>query len=351
MSKEKILSDYKSSQEIFNAFGGRISNLISDLLKRENLVIHQITNRTKDLDSLSKKIDKKIDHYSKITDITDIVGIRIITYLESDVDDVANIIKREFSIDESNSIDKRLLKVDQFGYRSLHIVANLNQQRCDLPEYKEYSTIKCEIQIRSVLQHAWAEIEHDLGYKGNNVPDEFKRTFNRLAALLETADIEFVNLKKSLSKYERNVPELIKNEPEVVDINKASILSFLDTNKIILKAIKMIENLTGFETNKKYIDLLVPLLTYCNINTIKDLEKSLADNEKFYLSFIENFIKYREIKEELSHGVSLLYLSHFLMAKTKDITIIGNYLDKNFTILDSRDHAQKYIELFDKSTS
>jgi len=77
----------------------------------------------------------------------------------------------------------------------LHYVASLISEREKLTEYKRFAGIKVEIQIRSTLQHAWAEIEHDIGYKGeNSVPDSLKRNFSRVAALLEVADIELMQL-------------------------------------------------------------------------------------------------------------------------------------------------------------
>ncbi len=119
---------------------------------------------------------------------------------------------------------------------------SLNENRTNLKEYKRYKELKCEIQLRSILQHAWAEIEHDLGYKGEiSVPDQYKRSFNRVSALLETADNEFDRLKSELTSYEKEVSSLIKNEPEYVDINQASIASFINSDTILLLAKKVIE--------------------------------------------------------------------------------------------------------------
>ena len=79
---------------------------------------------------------------------------------------------------------------------SMHYVVSIHQNRLKFTEYKSYTNLKIEIQIRSILQHGWAEIEHDLGYKGaKGIPDEFKRDFNRISALLETADNEFDRLR------------------------------------------------------------------------------------------------------------------------------------------------------------
>ncbi|RYX80349.1 (p)ppGpp synthetase, partial [bacterium] len=201
--KESILEDYKKNKKTYHAYRERIINLLNDLLSAEQIVVHQLVGRTKSLESLSKKIDDKNGKYKSVDEITDIIGIRIITYLESNIDPVAELIEKEFIKDAANSIDKRKLQADQFGYKSLHIVVSLDDDRIKLKEYKRYKDLKCEIQIRSILQHAWAEIEYDLGYKGEiSVPEQYKRSFNRLSAQLETADIEFDRLKTELANYE-----------------------------------------------------------------------------------------------------------------------------------------------------
>jgi ppGpp synthetase/RelA/SpoT-type nucleotidyltranferase len=72
------------------------------------------------------------------------------------------------------------------------------------------------------LQHAWAEIEHDLGYKtALGVPRNVRRQFSRLAGLLEIADTEFASIRDRLSSYERDLPGLIEQSPDEVLLDKA----------------------------------------------------------------------------------------------------------------------------------
>ena len=98
--------------------------------------------------------------------MTDITGVRVITYFADQVDEIAKVMEGEFNIDIKNSIDKRdILDPDRFGYLSLHyVIVSLSSARCALAEYRSFSELKAEVQVRSILQHAWAEIEHDLGY-------------------------------------------------------------------------------------------------------------------------------------------------------------------------------------------
>ncbi|MDB4904842.1 MAG: hypothetical protein JWQ63_4123 [Mucilaginibacter sp.] len=344
--KENILEDFKAKKKTYSAFKDRMIDLLKDLIEKENIIPHQITGRIKEAGSLSKKIDKKGDKYNILSDITDVIGLRVITYLESDVDPIASILTKEFEKDEENSIDKRILKNDQFGYRSLHVVVSLNDKRIKLPEYSAYKAIKCEIQIRSILQHAWAEIEHDLGYKGTDIPDAYKRSFNRVAALLELADIEFVKLKAELDDYEKDVPELIVFKPEEVDINKASLNSILITNSIIEDVRKIIVKKTGYKLAKGGMyDIVIEVIKFFNIKTIKSLEIALEENKIAYIKFIKQFIDDNELFGELPDLVVLLYFGHYLAVKKEDISFINKYFS-SFNFITDEGVAEVYLKTY-----
>lgn len=235
---DEILSDFDSKVGILTNLRISTEQLIRSLLKNEGVVPHQIISRVKKRNSLKNKIIRKNNKYSSLAEITDLVGIRIITYFEDEIDQIAKIISQEFEIDKDNSIDKRILETDKFGYRSLHYVVSYKSERLSLPEYSIFTNLKIEIQIRSILQHCWAEIEHDIGYKGEyEIPNTAKRTFYRVAALLEQADIEFVKLKNELLAYEKNIDNEIKSKPNLVSINKASLISYIN-NSLLLKGLE-----------------------------------------------------------------------------------------------------------------
>jgi ppGpp synthetase/RelA/SpoT-type nucleotidyltranferase len=291
--KEDILEQFDNNKHLYDSICENIEKLLTVLLRDAKIPIHQITNRTKSKDSLIKKIDIKSSKYSNIAEITDIAGVRIITYLESDVDRVAKIVENEFMIDTENSVDKRNLNVDQFGYKSLHYVVEFSKERLKLSENKKFNNIKVEIQIRSILQHAWAEIEHDLGYKGEiSIPADFKRAFNRISALLESADIEFDRLKREIHQYEINIEKLIEEKPNDIKLNQVSLSSFVKTNKTMSRAREIIGKnykCTFIENNNLIMEL--EKFEYFNISTIAELENIVNANANNYLSFVDIFTK------------------------------------------------------------
>ena len=206
-------SDYDRATVGLQAFGLILEGLIQSTLEANGLQVHSVTSRVKSKASIRRKLER-LDRERDINSLTDILGIRIITYFRDEVDAVARLIENEFLIDKERSVDKRAaLDPDRFGYLSLHYIAQLNQNRSQLVEYSMYTGVLFEVQIRSILQHAWAEIEHDRGYKSEaEVPKAVRRRFSRLASLLELADDEFLGLRDELARLPRSIPRSLSTD-------------------------------------------------------------------------------------------------------------------------------------------
>jgi ppGpp synthetase/RelA/SpoT-type nucleotidyltranferase len=180
------------------------SNLLKAALREQNIQLNTFEGRIKTEESLAGKLEKKGYKYRTLHDVTDIVGIRVVTYYTDDVDKVAAIAKQIFDIDWKNSVDKRKHQLNSFGYLSLHYICYLKEG--------PLRTIPFEIQMRTALQHVWSAIEHDIGYKGAvKLPPEFVRQFSRLAGMLEMADDEFSRLRTTMTDYRRQVQALVKS--------------------------------------------------------------------------------------------------------------------------------------------
>jgi putative GTP pyrophosphokinase len=284
-----ILHEYDSNCDLYKEFTQKIESLIKDLLQMKGLRVHSIASRFKNRESLIEKLSVPGKHYRKFTDITDISGIRIITYFYDEVDSVASLITSEFNIDYANSIDKRaLLDPDRFGYSSLHYIARLSPKRKRLTEYKRFTKCFFEIQIRSILQHTWAEIEHDLGYKSKiAVPKELQRRFYQLAGLLELADQDFIQLRDKLSEYQLSVNSQMEEHPELITIDKDSLTFYIRQSEILARLEHNIElecniYLSGIDTSTT----LLLRLHAAGFTTIKDINDSLIELQTLILHFV-----------------------------------------------------------------
>ena len=194
-SHKKIVDGYSVSRGSYEDCLNYVENTVKNIIKSQSINVHEIVGRVKTIESLEGKVKRK--NYSNLAEITDLCGIRIITYFSDDVDKIAELISQEFEVDLENTIDKRKSEdPTKFGYVSLHYVVGLREENTSRTLYGRFKNIKLEIQIRTVMQHAWAEIEHDLGYKSKeDIPDQYRRQFSRLAGLIELADDNFLQLK------------------------------------------------------------------------------------------------------------------------------------------------------------
>ena len=156
-----------------------VRSLIENMLKERNIEYLSVTGRVKGLNSAMEKIQRK-DYSNAEEQLTDLSGIRIITYLEQQVIQISSVIRDLFEIDEANSLDRsEVLGHDRIGYRSTHFVCLLGKNRHELPEYESLGPLKFEIQVRTVLQHAWAELAHDRSFKfGTALPGKIQRKLN-----------------------------------------------------------------------------------------------------------------------------------------------------------------------------
>jgi ppGpp synthetase/RelA/SpoT-type nucleotidyltranferase len=166
-----------------------VENLVSQGISASGVKFSSIKTRRKDWESFREKVARK-GYENPLSDCTDLLGVRIIVYLEADISRCESLIREYFSVDDKKSIDKRNPNnLKEFGYRSLHLICSLGEDRKALPEYRDYCDYRFEIQIRTALQDTWAEIEHAFNYKSEAaLPSELERELFRTSALLETVD-------------------------------------------------------------------------------------------------------------------------------------------------------------------
>ena len=200
--------------------------------------------------------------------MTDILGLRVITFYLDDVDKVASAVERLFTVDWENSVDKRKIhEIDSFGYLSLHYI-------CSVPGFP----YRFEIQMRTLLQHAWANMDHDTGYKsGVEIPKRYMRSMSRLAGLLELVDDEFSKIRIELTDYRRRVQALVRSgNLNEVPIDGDTFRSYLELNPFG-QLNKRIASMNQAEIQD---DPLMPYLTVfksLGLSTLGDITQVIKD--------------------------------------------------------------------------
>jgi putative GTP pyrophosphokinase len=185
--------------------------IIENILKSENIEYLSVSGRTKTKKSVVEKIKRK-GYKKPAQELTDLSGIRIIVYFESEIAKVSDVITRAFNVDTENSLNQDdRLSIDQIGYRSVHFVCDLGKERTLLPEFVGLSDLKFEFQVRTLLQHAWAELAHDRNYKfSGKLPPDIERSLFLYAGMLEIADKGFDELSDKIDKYVEDVHQQTK---------------------------------------------------------------------------------------------------------------------------------------------
>jgi len=343
---DDIISEYNENLKIIKKNAENTYELINKLIN--DVKVHNFGFRIKELDSLERKIkDKK--NYNKLEDITDIIGFRIITNLNSDVDKIFKIIYDNFIIDDINTIDKRNKKYNEFGYKSLHVIFSYKKEREALPEYDYCNKYKYELQIRTILQHSWAEIEHDLGYKSDlQIPDEYKRTFYKISMLLEYADDEFEKITQQIKKYREELKDNINNNNLNILLNKESLSSYI-AKSIEIKHINDEIIKLGYRiSDEEGFSIIYPIdeLIYVGINNIGELHDNIIRFKNVIPKCLDVFMKsyYQNDKDKIFRGwfetiVSIHYLIYILVSR-KDDNFIENYIIKYMM----EDSIKKHLE-------
>ena len=254
----------------------------------ENIPVDTITSRVKTQEGCISKFVRK--YLKKCEDakteyeikdyITDLIGLRIICLYESDIEIIGELLKKNFEcIEETDKTEELYQDSNEFGYKGLHMDLRFDQNRLNLPEFREYKDIKFEVQIRTVTQHAWSAIEHKLRYKGSAINSQTGRRINRLAALFEMADAEFVLLKAELFESQSEPSEITNyssnrkyNKNEVLDEAKEDILNFpyfLEYTRARFSDYPFLA-----DKAKKFIN---SVLAYDGSYTIRQFQEALSD--------------------------------------------------------------------------
>ncbi|OLV20005.1 GTP pyrophosphokinase [Deinococcus marmoris] len=231
---DPLVTAYQAREAQYAALRDAALAHTTQLIGEAGLKIHNITGRLKRPESLADKLRRKPGRYRTLEDVTDLVAVRVITYFESDVAAVSRLLEAHHEINWEHSVDKSMMHdPDRFGYMGVHYVVRVPHLVKQFVPHVTEPPQHYEVQIRSILQHAWAEIEHDLGYKSREaVPREVQRRFYRLAGLLEMADEEFMALDRLSRDYAETLPERVRDEPDSVFIDAQSIKHLLGVSPV-----------------------------------------------------------------------------------------------------------------------
>lgn len=292
---ESASANYADAVTGLDEFGATLKTMLGAMLQHRDVKFHTIDYRVKTEESATQKIENDPDKYASFEDLHDLLGVRITCYINDDVKEAAKVFDKEFETDPKKSRDMGSeLPTKQFGYRSVHRVGWLNEDRAKLAEYNQFEQpkrLRFEVQIRTVLQHAWAEIEHDLGYKWDSPPEKFSRRFSMLAGVLELVDLEFQALDGEIAEYEKDAEQAAKGSGSDMALDVATLDSIIQFDRSVMDLDDTVAAAAGIrlrdeELHVDTLDHRLLQLRVVGLRSISDVRNAVAEWGAHILAFV-----------------------------------------------------------------
>ncbi len=221
---------YDSNLEFYNSALAFFIKLIDSLTN-----IEHVSGRIKDYEECLSKFERKYfpgiessnKDYKIFDYLSDFMGIRVVCPYLKDVNNIRKELNKYFKeVDITNKTIQIESTDDKFGYKGLHLGLKLNRKYSNKQEYTPYINIQFELQIRTIIQDAWSILDHKIKYK-KSIPQSLKRRINRLSALFEIADDEFLWINDEITTEEKRISNRLKKCQSVEKNKPLDVFRFL----------------------------------------------------------------------------------------------------------------------------
>ena len=260
-SFEKV---YQGNSLRYKQLKEEVEFILNDIAERTQVKIHSVSGRVKHLDGVLEKIQRK-GYSNPALEVEDIVGCRIVCLFISDLAKLEEAINEEFEVRKSEDKVEGGEDDAAFGYMSKHYICQLKSTHSG-PRYNNLKGIIFEIQCRTLLMDAWANVSHYLAYKGTvSIPAHLRRDFFALSGLFYVADKHF----------ELFLSEAIASEQEAVSRANAGELVDDDVDLETIQAL-LIEQYPDRERgNRENASRLVEEISRAGYTKLSELRKDL----------------------------------------------------------------------------
>lgn len=274
-----VVRNYYDLLPIHQRLCDEVRYILEKQIKSNGIEIGHLNARAKTLASFCEKIDRK-KYQNPFDEITDLSGVRLVYLYASDKSKLEKLIEEEFDIHEK--VDKISDQgVERFGYGALHYIVSIKEQHAGA-RYDDLRSVRCEVQVRTILQDAWAIVAHHLSYKHEqDIPDELKRKLHALSGLFETADDQFENINHARQEYQIKLKKSI-------EINSVwSLEAEVNLDSLIAYMSWKFPNRNISEVDAA-ADLLEELKTF-GYKTLKSIDEAVARSWDAILAYEEKY--------------------------------------------------------------
>ncbi len=348
------LQEYNAHKRVlYERLAKTVRDIINAAIKGKGYHLQQIQVRAKEVESLAKKLELKgLSHTDVIEEhINDLAGCRIIFYYNDDVDKLigSGTIRDNFNVHwDSTKIhypSDKTASANEY-YIANHFVVELKEERTKLPEYSEYAGLKCEIQVHTILNHAWSETAHDMIYKKTETSgfgdSLFKKIDARLKKLMEQyllpAGYEFQKIQHDYQRlltgkqlFDRDIITEIQNSTDnnqlynILERYRDYVLPHYDEIPKVLDAIlDVVRTASTIAREKPTIPISGPFGNYPGKTSQEVIEKCLD---------ILNDVRYVDIEATLSALMELYLHSNTEKEKEKINEVVGHLAAYDLDVL------------------
>jgi ppGpp synthetase/RelA/SpoT-type nucleotidyltranferase len=376
---------YKETRAHYLEFIDIFKTLVHVLIAREGKIgLVQVSGHLKSVDDLGKEVAILPDGtYPIMSDLQNSMALRLVTFYEKDIAFVIKKLTSSFGIVDVSIQEKDDPEV--FGYPGSCLILKLGEDRLKLDEYQRFADLQIEVQVFSLFQDTWSKIARHIGYPEDQFPPEHLREFNQLAYMMELADSELNNIKKSLSPYnwseqdkeatadkkkpvakrksqkkggqddapkagkekaalsgplipQANLPPIgkidkIKLAKKADPINSETIDNLILANDLVRNFDKLLSdayNTRLMYQGKNLEPLLSSLIELEKFITIAEIEAELFKKRNSILALAVQIYgpPKDKIYEHIPKGISLFLLAYYTVADTRDIKLVQKFLDK-----------------------
>jgi len=256
--RNRFIEDYKERVKNYKVLAKMAKAIFASIENLENDKIYSIKSRIKDIDSLYKKVNNKYKKFfreqkydelywevdktetldinkiktsqEKILSfpeqniITDLCGIRIIFYYKHESEEFIKKLSSFFNVYEfDNKLESKNENSNEyiFGYSSIHLVLSLNNKSVDFfldnnrkganddNWGEKLKKMVFELQIRTILEHGWADASHDLHYKGKFSKETQEAIREKINREMTLSIANIVEADRQISKCKKTVEKIV----------------------------------------------------------------------------------------------------------------------------------------------
>ena len=291
---DEIGLKYVESLTLYEEYATRIRNLIQDLVEIEGVEFYAIdgwADRPADLLRTLSELDEK--------DLAgvDLVTVRVLLRFPEDVLKIEEVVKSEFEIDPTRSVPSSGLEDPyRFGYPAVVYILSLSSSRANLREWAKYKDLTFRLELRTMLQEAWATIFPKVNQTVGSLSEKkLTRELVLLAALLEKADQGFLTLRNEIKDESLLVPPSSQNQigsnHESLNVEKVfteeELYNLFRNDSSLLgkwNAIALEAGYPEFTPDADYLresfEYLCTVFRAAGIDTISEVKKFLAEMEE-----------------------------------------------------------------------